>query len=339
MTAKAVRYRALSGLFIGVALALGVIGYYGFPRVLAAVSMTGWSGMILILLAHIPSLLLCALAWGSSIPHQKHPWRVFFLARWIRDAVSSLLPILPVSGELIGVRILRHYGLHSDVAVASTVLDLTVELVAQFLFTVIVLALLIGIKPAAAGIHWVFMGLLLSAPALAGFVLLQNSRILPAMSRLMARLASPLMHVFSNMSMERIQQLIRSSYLDRGHICMVTLLHLAAWFIGTLEVWVALRLLACPRSVAVVLVLEGLVFALRAIAFAVPGGLGIQEGGYIAVGAMFALPPDIALAVSLLKRAREVILGIPGLCLWQWLEGRRLNQPAHGEVKSLEAAD
>jgi hypothetical protein len=41
-------------------------------------------------------------------------------------------------------------------------------------------------------------------------------------------------------------------------------------------------------------------------------------------GALFGLPADISLAISLAKRVRELALGLPGLVVWQWVEGHRL---------------
>jgi len=62
----------------------------------------------------------------------------------------------------------------------------------------------------------------------------------------------------------------------------------------------------------------------RGAAFAVPGGLGVQEGGYIALCAMFGIPVQEALALSLAKRVADVAVGLPGLIAWQVVEGRRL---------------
>jgi hypothetical protein len=53
--------------------------------------------------------------------------------------------------------------------------------------------------------------------------------------------------------------------------------------------------------------------AIRGAAFAVPGALGVQEGGYLLLAPLAGLPPDMALVLSLAKRAREIILGPPGL--------------------------
>ena len=63
--------------------------------------------------------------------------------------------------------------------------------------------------------------------------------------------------------------------------------------------------------------LESLGQAVRAGAFAVPGALGVQEGGYVMLGRVVGLGPETALALSLAKRVRELVLGIPGLIAWQ----------------------
>jgi hypothetical protein len=52
----------------------------------------------------------------------------------------------------------------------------------------------------------------------------------------------------------------------------------------------------------------------------VPAAAGVREGGYVVLGGFFGLGPDVALALSLLKRGRELILGTLGLVLWQAAE-------------------
>jgi hypothetical protein len=63
-------------------------------------------------------------------------------------------------------------------------------------------------------------------------------------------------------------------------------------------------------------ILESLGQALRSAGFALPGGLGAQEGGIVAGGVLLGIAPEIALAVALVKRARELVYGVPGLIAW-----------------------
>ena len=93
---------------------------------------------------------------------------------------------------------------------------------------------------------------------------------------------------------------------------------------GSVEVWVALHFMGHPISFAEAIVIESLSQAIRGAAFAVPGGLGVQEGGFVAVCAVFGIPPGPAVALSLVKRVSDLAIGIPGLLAWQWIEGGRV---------------
>jgi uncharacterized membrane protein YbhN (UPF0104 family) len=67
-------------------------------------------------------------------------------------------------------------------------------------------------------------------------------------------------------------------------------------------------------------VIESLAQAVRTAAFFVPGAVGVQEGGFVVVAALFGIPADVAISISLTKRVRELALGIPGLAWWQLRE-------------------
>jgi glycosyltransferase 2 family protein len=73
-----------------------------------------------------------------------------------------------------------------------------------------------------------------------------------------------------------------------------------------------------------VITIESLLYAIRSAAFAVPNAVGVQEGAYVMLGALFGLSPDMALALSLLKRGRDITIGVPVLLCWQALEGGAL---------------
>lgn len=72
------------------------------------------------------------------------------------------------------------------------------------------------------------------------------------------------------------------------------------------------------------LIIESLGQAFRAVGFAIPGSLGVQEGGFIIACGLFGVSPQAAIQLSLLKRIREVALGIPALIAWQIVEIRPL---------------
>jgi hypothetical protein len=127
-----------------------------------------------------------------------------------------------------------------------------------------------------------------------------------------------------------LHRAIGAAYGRRARVAASFALHLGCWIAGAGEVWLALRLAGAPLGFGPVLVIEGLLYAIRSVAFAVPNAAGVQEGAYILLGAGFGLAPDMALALSLLKRARDLIIGLPALGAWQLGEAGRLWRRAAG---------
>jgi putative membrane protein len=103
-------------------------------------------------------------------------------------------------------------------------------------------------------------------------------------------------------------------------------LQFLAWISGAFEVWFAMRLFGHPVSASAALILESMTQAMRHLAFVVPAGIGVQEASLVLFGQLLGISGELALAVSMAKRMREVLCGIPSLLSWQWLEARRLHR-------------
>jgi hypothetical protein len=97
-------------------------------------------------------------------------------------------------------------------------------------------------------------------------------------------------------------------------------LHFLAWAGGGLQVWIGARLLGQDLTLAQAIALESLVYAGRAIFFFIPAGVGVQEAGIVALGALMKIDPAHTLAIALLLRGRDLICGAPGLLAWLAVE-------------------
>ena len=117
-----------------------------------------------------------------------------------------------------------------------------------------------------------------------------------------------------------LQGALKGLYAAPWSLSRAAVIHLLGWGIGTFEMLVVLRHFGARLPIGEALVLESLGQAVRSAAFAVPGALGVQEGGYILLGALFALSPRQALVISLVKRLPDLAIGIPGLAIWQIME-------------------
>ena len=104
-------------------------------------------------------------------------------------------------------------------------------------------------------------------------------------------------------------------------------LHMAAFFGHAVETWLTLYLMGAPTGFAAAVMLESLSFAARSAAFLIPSGWGAQEAALMALAATAGLSPDSALALGLVKRAREFAVGLPGLAAWAIAERRGAARP------------
>jgi len=104
-------------------------------------------------------------------------------------------------------------------------------------------------------------------------------------------------------------------------------------------VWAGLWVAGHHMSLRTIMGLESLAYVVRTVTFFVPMGLGAIEGGYVLVGHFFGLTPEFALAISLIKRVRDIAIGVPALICWQMLEGKRLVLPGRRGEPPPAAAD
>jgi len=326
------------GVLGGVALAIGLFVYYGLEPIGRAFAAAGYGGLASLCGVHLLSVLLCALAWRVLLVRMPPRSSLAFVwARWLRDSVGNLLALLPAAGEVMAARELTFYGIKLSLAGASTIIDLTSEILSQLVFTLLGVGLLLAQRPGAGGIWWAVAGLLVATGAIAGFVSVQRKGLFRLVQKLPAQ---GLRRRFQSLiAVARIDVAIQQIYRRPGRIAASIGLHMVAWLVAAAETWLGLKLMGQPLSFADALVIESLVLALRTSAFVVPGAAGIQESGYLMLGALFALQPEVSLALALLKRAREVVVGLPALIIWQGLEWRRFCQGSGRFWRRLPSAD
>ena len=108
---------------------------------------------------------------------------------------------------------------------------------------------------------------------------------------------------------------------------------MTGWIFGVAEVLIVFAFMGNPISLAEALVIESLMHAVRGATFVIPSALGAQEGALVLLCAIFGIPPEQAIALSLVKRAVDLIIGVPALVGWQLLEWKRL-VPNYSSVTS-----
>jgi glycosyltransferase 2 family protein len=260
------------------------------------------------------------IAWRVLVPGAAV--RTFMAARVVREAGSEVLPLSPIGGCVLGARVLTLAGIPGSMAAASTIVDLTLEFFAKLAYTALGLVLLISLRPGSAITAPLIAGL--AAASLAGLGLI-------AAQRHGFGLFDHIAHALGRGWAERtaagaavLRDTLQDIYQRKGSLWIGLMLHLFCWIAATVEAWFALRLVGSALPFKTVLVIESLVYAVRTFAIVIPNAVGLQEGAYVLIGAGFGLTPPVALMLSLLKRARDLAIGLPALAVWQCVEGRRL---------------
>ncbi|MCW6508441.1 lysylphosphatidylglycerol synthase domain-containing protein [Lichenifustis flavocetrariae] len=327
---------ALAAL-IGLVAAISLVGYFGAGSVWSAFEAVGWGALLVISVRAIETSG-AGVAWAWLLPAESRPpLRIFILLRWLRESINCLLPVAQVGGDLIGARLLTFFGPAGGLAGASVIVDLFVQTLTQFFFTLFGVALLIAYTGDTALARWVLVGLAIMAPALLGFFAAQRLGGFKLVEKLFARLAqNPKWAALGGI--RSLHESLQALYRRPGAVLAAILLHLVIWFVGVLEIDVALRFMGQPVTYSTALIIESLAQAVRGAAFVVPGAIGVQEGGFVALCAIFGIPAPTAIALSLVKRLPEVLLGIPGLLIWQGLEGRRLLRTPPVDAKQRESS-
>jgi putative membrane protein len=318
--------RALS-LGLGLLL-LAVILYWqrdAWDGIAESFARIGLAGILAVTAFHAIPLVLDAVAWRAVVdPAERASTVACSVARWVGESFSSVLPAAQVGGEVARGRVLALFGVRYVAAGASVVVDMTVGIVSELVYVILGVAIIAVLAVGAdaeqkAQLIAAFVSFLI---LIAVMVLAQTSQ---PFGRIMRRLGARLGQGVGARLLggaAAVEEAVIRSYARRRAIAACFGWRLAGWLAGAAEFWLALHFMGTPVDPLEAIALESAVQAVRSVAFMIPGGFGVQEAALVALGGAFGLGPDVALALSLVKRAREYILGAAGLLAWYWLERR-----------------
>jgi putative membrane protein len=244
--------------------------------------------------------------------------------RWIGESISNLIPSAAVGGDIVRARLATITGTPMAAAAASVIVDVTLGVVTQIFFTLLGLVLLVEATGRTNLVGPTLIGALLGIAAIAGFYIAQRLGMFRFVSVIIARLVKSPEWSSLVQRGETLDHTVREFYGRRRGV-----LACCAWTVVSLiassgEIFIALHALGAQPTFLNALILQSMAMTVKSAAFAVPGQLGVQESGYLVVGNLLGIPGETAFAISLLARFRDLIVGIPGLVLWQLIEGRRL---------------
>jgi putative membrane protein len=309
------------GALVGVALLVLLAVRVDLAAMVHVLTLAGWP-LLWLLPYRAFYFLPYALGWAILLRGTEGANKVglgyLFWATTVREAIDRLLPVASVGGGVIGVRLLRWRGLPAAQAGASIIVEILLTLFAVYLFFVVGVLLLFHGGGSIREHSRLLLALVLTLPVPLGtaWLLRYGTRFLLGL-------------VGANSLSEGVASLDRAirASLRRHRALLVTgFLQFGGLLSGSFEIWFVLRLFGHPVDWRAAIVVEGLTQAVRHIAFVIPAGLGVQEAALVVFGRTFGIDAELALAVSMAKRVREVLLGVVSLLSWQWMEGRQIHK-------------
>jgi putative membrane protein len=308
---------------VGAALFTALLVRQGVMSVGGAVTTAGW-GIAAVAAFHLVPIFLDALAWGVLLPRAgRPPWKSLFWMRWIGESISNLVPSATVGGDIVRARLVAIQGVPLSTAAASIIVDITLGVVTQIVFTLLGLILLIDVTGRTNFVRPTLFGTLIGLVAVAGFYFAQRKGMFRFVGTIITRLVNSPEWSSLVEGGETLDQTVRALYGRRRGVlacCAWTIVSLVA---SSGEIWIALHALGLPATFVKAIILQSMAMTIRSVAFPVPGALGVQEGGYLVVGNLLGIPGEAAFAISLITRFRDLTLGIPGLVTWQLIEWHR----------------
>jgi len=308
----------------GGALFISLLIREGAAQVGLAIARAGW-GLLAVTLFHLVQTLSDAAGWLVLIPKANRiRLSSSFFLHWLGESINNLLPTGRVGGDIVVARLAAMWGTPLRIATAAMIVDITIGIITKVIFIVASSILLVAATGRTDLARPAFVAVLTGTLAVVGFYAVQRMGMFRWTATLASRLAKSPGADSLVQGGEALDQTIRVLYSRRRGMTGCALFWTLSWIIASGEVWIALRALGLPSGFTTAVILESATLAIRGAAFLVPGAVGVQEGGYILLGNLLGIPSEMALALSLVRRVRELALGIPGLIAWHLIEANRL---------------
>ncbi|MGN6316293.1 lysylphosphatidylglycerol synthase domain-containing protein [Trinickia sp.] len=307
-----------AGWPVGIGIFIALVVREGAADVAHVIEQAGLALLWLVPFHAVP-LLLDAYGWRVLL-RGRAPLAFLWWVATVREAVSRLLPVFAVGGEIVGIRLARWRVPDASRVSASVIVEVLVTIAVQYAFSALGVVLILA---ATGGGHakTIALALVLSLPLpVVTALLLRRGGVFHAIERFAARALGSEHRFLQGIDGAKLDAEIDALMTRTGVLVRAFVWQFAGYLIGAFETYWALALLGHPVSAGGAIAIEALTQAVRHAAFMVPAGLGVQEAAVVLLAQMFGVDREVAFSLALVKRMREVIFGCIALGSWQLAE-------------------
>jgi len=307
-----VRFVKVFYFALGIGLLGLVLAEIDLAEVAQQVAKVG-SGILVLVGIYFVAFAIDSITWQVAIRgvplNLLWAYRIWKL-RMVGESFNAVIPAGGMGGEPVKATMLKtHYGINYREGTASLILAKTINMIALVIFLIGGFALMIEAQALPKVYEYVAgAGLLAFTVGVVLFFVIQRLSITSITGtwisrwRIGRRLEDVLHHIH-----DMDERLLHFYTETRGRFAAALVLALINWMLGVVEIYYALVFLDRPVTWAEAWIIEAVAQMVRTGAFFIPAAIGIQEGAFLLICGAITGSAPIGVAVSVVRRIREVI--------------------------------
>jgi uncharacterized protein (TIRG00374 family) len=263
------------------------------------------------------------LGWKYSFKEEKASFKDLLIIRLAGDSVNMIVPSANFAGEPTKAYFLKKHNVSMVDGMASVVISRTIMTIAQIIFVMIgVVFLLFRLNVSGSRLVSSIAIILLGIPIIMLIVFIQKHGLFAFLLKLLRKFRIRIRYIEEREDkLRELDENIYQFYSNNRKRALYTFAYFfLALLVGLLEVFLFLYLLNTPIDTVSAYIIESLSTAAKGVTSFIPGSVGGQEGGIIAIFVSLKLSASIALTFGILRRFRELIWTGAGLFVLSKLE-------------------
>ena len=313
-------------LFLGIFLFKWVYDFFGGTEAIDLIYKKR-DKLYLLILAHIPTLYFDSLTWFVLLKKRSLSFLWSFVITWIAQTSGKFFPTGNVTGEFVRIYLGIKKGLSPHEASSTVFADLILATFSLFIIGLLSFFLVIFKDSSLIDSnysHYIYFSLILIFFGCIFFYFLIRRRLLKHFIRKYNSIFNVKLNKKTILFFIKLD--ISLYYLTKRKVAVTKALffRLIGWLAGAFEIYIFLLIMDVNVSILDVIIIESFTGIIRAIAFFVPAGIGVQELAFVAIGSYVGLSPSVSFSIAIGRRVREFLVGVPAIVAWLGIFGKHL---------------
>ena len=284
--------------------------------------------LYLLIIAHIPTLYFDAMTWVILSKNPKLSLLWSFIIVWISQATGKFFPTGNITGEFVRIYLAVKKGLSTAEATSTVFIDLVIATFSLFLIAIMsFIYFLLGSSDDLLIKHVIYLSLslLLIFISCLIFYFFISKRILKILIKKIPSFFGYKISYQKIFAIIRVDRALNKAIKNKIILIKALICRILGWLGGAFEIYIFLWIIGYDPNIIDVIVIESFSGIIRAVAFFIPAGIGVQELAFVIVGDFVGLNSETAFSIALGRRVREILVGLPAISSWFFIKKKLKN--------------